>query len=132
MTIQRPVLTFTFRAPRARVRLAGDFDLAARDHLHDVMTCLRSRGCVTVEVDAQDVTFVDAAYLRTLSAEAALLREAGGALQLVAASATFARTAEAAGYRNLMPEGSARAPRGRPQPSDVPGPPPARPAKGTR
>lgn len=95
-------LTCSFRPPRARLRMVGDFDLSTRDHLADVLGCLRVRGCTTVEVDAQEVAFVDASTLRALHVEAARLREEGGALVVVAASQVFARIVAIAGYADLL------------------------------
>lgn len=101
----RSAVDHTVDPPRARVRLTGEFDLAMREHLDHVLTVLRFRGCTTIQVDAQDVSFVDASCLRVLHTQAHLLREAGGVLRLVAASAVFIRTVEAAGYRALVPGG---------------------------
>ena len=106
----RPVVSCTFQPPRALVRLGGEFDLASRDHLSDVLACLRLRGCTTVEVDAQEVTFVDASCLRVLHTEAVRLRGAGGALRMVAASALVVRIVEAAGYLDLLPGGGPTVP----------------------
>lgn len=114
----RPVVSCTFQPPRALVRLGGEFDLSSRGHLSDVLACLRLRGCTTVEVDAQEVTFVDASCLRVLHTEAVRLRSAGGTLRMVAASALVVRVVEAAGYLDLLPGGGPTVPSPR---SGVPG-----------
>ena len=96
-------LICSFRPPRARVRMVGDFDLSTCEHLADVLACLRLRGCRTVEVDAQEATFVDASTLRVLHVGAERLRAEGGALVVVAASPVFARIVALAGCTDLFP-----------------------------
>ncbi|WP_210503947.1 STAS domain-containing protein [Nocardioides xinjiangensis] len=101
MSDVRPVLTFTVRPPRALVRMAGALDLDHRDHLSDVLTCLRLRGCVVVELDAHQVDVIAPGCLDVLRDEARALVQRGGELRLVAASAAFLETARLAGYDDV-------------------------------
>jgi anti-anti-sigma factor len=88
--------------------MVGEFDLSTRDHLADVLECLRLRGCTAVEVDARDVSFVDASTLRVLHEEAVRLRRVDGTLVVVAGSETFARIVGLARYADLVPATAAR------------------------
>ena len=91
--------------PLARLRLGGELDLASLDDLRDLLCRVRLRGCDRVQVDADGVTFVDAATLRVLDQEQRGLRAEGGSLEVVAASSAYLVVSGLAGYEDLEPFG---------------------------
>jgi anti-anti-sigma factor len=94
---------FTCDAPVARLRVSGDLDLSSGALLTDVFDCLEFRGCLLIEMDLSAIGFVDASSLSLLHHEQCRLRESGGDLQVVAASAPFLLVARLAEYDTLEP-----------------------------
>ncbi|MFC7496122.1 MULTISPECIES: STAS domain-containing protein [unclassified Nocardioides] len=99
----RTDLSLVCAPPMARLAFSGELDLASLAHLRAVLLRVRLRGCDHVEVDADGVTFVDAATLRALHQEQRRLRHAGGSLEVVAASPAYLLVSGLAGYDNLEP-----------------------------
>lgn len=94
----------TFDSLGACVRIEGDLDLTTTPALHDELTAVRATGSTRVELDLDEITFVDAHSLRLLDQEQRRLRDLGGELRVASASASFALISAVAGYADLLPE----------------------------
>jgi len=79
----------TCTPPAARVRIAGDLDLASGEELEDVLGSLEEVGCTQVELDLDALTFIDLPVLDLLRHKQQRLRGSGGNLRVVAASRRF-------------------------------------------
>jgi len=99
----RTSFQFSCDPPLARLRITGELDLGAHDRLLDVLGCLAFRRCTCVELDLDGVNVVDAHTLRLLDEEQRRLAEAGGSLEVVAASSCYRLVSRLAGYDNLQP-----------------------------
>lgn len=117
----RTDLQLAYDPPVALLRIAGELDLSTRARLRDAFCCVARQGCTQVRVDLEGITFIDASSLRLLHVEQHRLVQAGGDLEVVAASARYLLVSGAAGYPNLQPatgptqgsSGIPGAPRGR-------------------
>jgi anti-anti-sigma regulatory factor len=98
----RPVFQYTCDPPTARLRIAGELDIADADDLTDIFGYLDFRGCERVEVDLGAITFVDAYILGLLRHEQERLRTLGGDLLPVAASPWYTSMCHLARYDTLQ------------------------------
>ncbi|GAB7005754.1 hypothetical protein JCM18899A_32270 [Nocardioides sp. AN3] len=99
----RATLTFECDAPTAQVHMGGDLDLSTGVLLTDAFACLELSGCTRLEVDADDVTFIDAYTLALLRAEQRRLRESAGDLRVTAGSSYYRLVCGLAEYQTLQP-----------------------------
>lgn len=94
---------FSCDPPLAQVRIFGELDPSSTAHLADVLESLATRGCTRVEVDVEEVTYVDESNLRVLRAEQLRLRARGGDLEMIGASDYHRVVARHAGCVELFP-----------------------------
>ncbi|GAA2089154.1 STAS domain-containing protein [Aeromicrobium tamlense] len=94
---------FSCDPPLAQVRIFGELDPSTTAHLADVLECLATRGCTRVEVDVEEVTYVDESNLRVLRDEQLRLRARGGDLEVVGDSDYHRVVARRAGCADLFP-----------------------------
>lgn len=96
---------FTCDPPVAQLQISGELDLSTGGELADVLLSVGALTCTHVELDAEDVAFVDAYSLAMLRREQRRLRAAGGDLEVVAAAPCFVLVARLAEYATLLPTG---------------------------
>jgi anti-anti-sigma factor len=104
---------FTCDPPVARLRITGELDISTGADLRAMFAAIDEQGCRLIELDADEITFIDAYALAVLRHEQRRLLASGGDLEVVAASAWFVLVARLAEYDTLLPTstpGSARAP----------------------
>lgn len=94
---------FSCDPPLARVRICGELDPSTTAHLADVLESLATRGCTRVEVDVEEVSYVDESNLRVLRSEQLRLRARGGDLEMVGDSDYHRVVARRAGCAELFP-----------------------------
>ncbi|MFS0884833.1 STAS domain-containing protein [Aeromicrobium sp. 179-A 4D2 NHS] len=95
---------FTCQPPLGRLRIVGDLDANTVDHLTDVLECLALRGCTRVEVDVEEVTYIDTRTLHVLHEVHRRLVIRGGGLSLVSTGSYHELVARHAGYGALLPQ----------------------------
>jgi len=93
---------FTCEPPLGRVRIIGDLDATTLDHLADVLECLALRGCLRVEVDVEEVTYLDTRALHVLHEVHRRLLVRDGGISLVSTTSYHDLVARHAGYAALL------------------------------
>jgi anti-anti-sigma factor len=95
-------LVVTTRGNQALVVVHGEVDLATAPSLTTCLQTLAHQGMVTVTVDLHEVSFLDAAGLRTLVAARGQLRWQGGDLAVISPSDRARRVLELTGLDGLV------------------------------
>jgi len=91
------VITLALNRPRARLIVIGEFDAASVVDLESQLDDAVQDGCMSFEVDASGVTFVDMTALGILVRLRNVVEPLGGAVVVVAASAYLRWAATVAG-----------------------------------
>jgi anti-anti-sigma factor len=102
---------FACDPPKVRLKITGEIDFATKSQLRDLLLCFFRWRCIQVELDLSDVSFIDLSCVRLIDREQRRCIEAGGSLEVVAASTCFFRITDIAGFDHLQP----------PRPSTPPG-----------
>ncbi|MFO6454453.1 MULTISPECIES: STAS domain-containing protein [unclassified Aeromicrobium] len=98
---------FSCDPPKAQMRIVGELDPSTTAHLADVLESLATRGCTRVEVNVEEVSYVDKSNLRVLRAEQLRLRSDDGDLVVVGGSDYHRVVARHAGCTELFPSAAA-------------------------
>lgn len=88
--------------PLAQVRIVGELDPSATERLVDVLGAMAVGGCTYVQVDLEEVSYVDDINLHALREEQQRLRAAGGDLVVAGASDYHRVVARRAGLARLL------------------------------
>ena len=91
-----------FTPPRAQACLRGEFDVMSWDALRLLFMEADRLGCHYILVEAEAVSFIDCAAVRTIAEAQERLRQAGGQLAVMCASTRFRRVCELGGYQELI------------------------------
>jgi anti-anti-sigma factor len=94
---------FACDPPKVRLQITGEIDFATKGQLRDLLLCFFRWRCTEVELDLSGISFIDLSCLRLLDREQRRCTEAGGSLEVVAASPCYFRITDIAGYENLQP-----------------------------
>jgi len=95
-------LFITNTAPRSRLDVGGEIDLATIDALREHLALLVEAGAGDIDVDMADVTFCDATVLRVLFAAHQTLDADGRHIQIINASASTIRLLQLAGLDTIL------------------------------
>src|SRR5215207_1786295 len=95
-------LFITNTAPRSRLDVGGEIDLATIDALREHLALLVEAGTGDVDVDMAAVTFCDATVLRVLFAAHQTLDADGRHIQIINASAPTTRLLHLAGLDTIF------------------------------
>jgi len=101
---------FTCHPPLGRLRVVGDLDVSTLDHLADVLEVMALRGCTRVEVDVEEVPYIDTRSLHVLHEVHRRLRLHGGGVEMVGAGTYHRIVAQHAGYADILPGDPPEAP----------------------
>lgn len=99
------------KAPRARILLCGEYDVASQGELRCRFSAADQSGCHEVYLDVALVTFIDCAALGVIVAARRRLVAAGGTMTVIGATPRFERVCRLSGYLELLdgdPSASAR------------------------
>jgi anti-sigma B factor antagonist len=107
-------LFITNTAPRSRLDVGGEIDLATIDALRDHLALLVESGTGDIDVDMAAVTFCDATVLRVLLAARQTLHAAGRHIQVINPSVPTARLLQLAGLDTILLASAHREPQHRP------------------
>jgi anti-sigma B factor antagonist len=95
-------LFITNTAPRSRLDVGGEIDLATIDALREHLALLVEAGTGDIDVDMAAVTFCDATVLRVLFAAHQTLDSDGRHIQIINASAPTTRLLQLAGLDTVL------------------------------
>ena len=94
---------FTCHPPLGRLRIVGELDESSVDHLADVLESLALRGCTRVEVDVEEVSYIDPRCLHVLHEMHRRLRIRGEGVAMVGTNDYHRLVTQHAGYAALLP-----------------------------
>ncbi|WP_205471082.1 STAS domain-containing protein [Nocardioides sp. SYSU D00038] len=93
--------TTTYEPPVATLAIVGELDIVSRGRLAWRLAELTTLGCRTVRLDVGRVTYVDGRSVRLIDQTRERLEARGATLDIIAASACFARVVTVGRFRRL-------------------------------